>query len=246
MKNLFESKNAMRVLVEGNIFDGNWTDAQAGTAINIKASNQSGTCTWCTTQDLTFRYNIIRNVGSGFALLGTDPGITVHTKRVTINDNIVYNIDIGVFNGDGRGMLISEDPTDFTIAHNTILNPDNSAVTFGGGAAPPVRLSIRDNVMGGGLYGVKGNGLASGTASITPYMAVANFSANVLMLTSAAGYPTGNFYPSTLAGIGVINIGTFDFHLAATSPYKGKASDGRDPGADVDAVLAATATVIVP
>jgi hypothetical protein len=29
-----------------------------------------------------------------------------------------------------------------------------------------------------------------------------------------------------------------DYHLAANSKFKGKATDGRDPGADVDAVLA--------
>jgi hypothetical protein len=30
-----------------------------------------------------------------------------------------------------------------------------------------------------------------------------------------------------------------DYHLQASSPYKGKASDGTDPGADIDAVNAA-------
>jgi hypothetical protein len=31
-----------------------------------------------------------------------------------------------------------------------------------------------------------------------------------------------------------------DYHLAASSKFKGKATDGRDPGADVDVVLTAT------
>ena len=246
IKNLFESKNSMRMLVEGNLFENNWTDAQTGTAINIKASNQGGMCPWCTTQDLTFRYNIVRNAGSGFALLGTDPGVTVHTKRVTIVNNLVYNINVAPFLGDGRGMMISEDPTDFTIAHNTIMNPDNSAVTFGGGAAPPVRLSIRDNVMGGGAYGVKGSGLSSGTGSITPFMSLSRFVDNVILLSSAVGFPTGNYYPSALAAIGFVNMAAGDFHLLSSSPYRGKATDGTDPGADVDGVLNATLNVIVP
>jgi len=32
--------------------------------------------------------------------------------------------------------------------------------------------------------------------------------------------------------------------LAPTSPYRGKATDGRDPGADIPAVLAATAHAV--
>ena len=41
-------------------------------------------------------------------------------------------------------------------------------------------------------------------------------------------------------------VSATDFRLAPTSRYKGKASDGRDPGADVDAVMAAIAGVVLP
>jgi hypothetical protein len=34
-----------------------------------------------------------------------------------------------------------------------------------------------------------------------------------------------------------VNAAGGDYHLAASSPYKGQATDGTDPGADIDAVL---------
>src|SRR5438105_12145069 len=67
VKNLFELKNAQRVLVEGNIFDGSWVHGQTGYAILYKSVNQDGTCPWCVTQDVTTRYNIIRNAASPFS-----------------------------------------------------------------------------------------------------------------------------------------------------------------------------------
>ena len=79
VKNLFEIKNAQRVLVEGNVFENNWQDGQGGSAIVMKSVNQDGTCTWCVAKDITFRLNLIKNTGSGFALTGRDVG--AHVSR---------------------------------------------------------------------------------------------------------------------------------------------------------------------
>ena len=70
-KNLFELKNAKRVLIQGNVLDGSWLDGQTGFAVVLKVSNQSGSCTWCQTSDLTFRNNIFRNIGAGFSIRGS-------------------------------------------------------------------------------------------------------------------------------------------------------------------------------
>jgi hypothetical protein len=48
-KNIFELKSAQRVLLEGNVLDGSWSDGQTGFAVVLKVANQSGSCTWCTT-----------------------------------------------------------------------------------------------------------------------------------------------------------------------------------------------------
>ena len=71
-KNLIESKNSQRVLVEGNVLDGSWFDGQVGYAVVLKSANQSGGCTWCATRDWEFRNNIVRNAGAGFNLSGRE------------------------------------------------------------------------------------------------------------------------------------------------------------------------------
>jgi hypothetical protein len=89
VKNLFELKNAQRVLVEGNTFENNWTDAQNGTAILFTPRNQDGTAPWSVVQDVTFRRNIVRNVGGGATVLGTDDERpSQQTKRIQIKDNL--------------------------------------------------------------------------------------------------------------------------------------------------------------
>ena len=83
VKNLFEIKNAQRVLVEGNVFENNWQHGQGGSAIVMKSVNQEGTCTWCVAMDITFRYNVVKNTGSGFPpLSGHDVGAQMPMTRV--------------------------------------------------------------------------------------------------------------------------------------------------------------------
>ena len=110
--------------------------------------------------------------------------------RVTITDNILTQIDVAPFNGDGRGFLINSDPVDLIIAHNTVLDATNSAITFGGPATnPPTRMVFRDNIVTGGQYGVKGPGLGT-AATFAAFMADGVFRGNVVITGDASGYPS--------------------------------------------------------
>ena len=56
----------------------------------------------------------------------------------------------------------------------------------------------------------------------------------------------GNAYPATAADVGFVSYNDGDggdYHLTANSAYKAYGTDGKAPGADVDAVLGATAGV---
>jgi len=112
---------------------------------------------------------------------------------------------------------------------------------------PPLRLVIRDNIIGGGLYGVKGPGLGT-AATISTFMGGGGFRNNVLMLNSAlaVGYPQGTYFAPTVAAVGFVDVSALDFHLATSSLFALRASDGRDPGADANAVNSAIAGVVVP
>jgi len=70
------------------------------------------------------------------------------------------------------------------------------------------------------------------------------FKGNVL--AGGFDWPEGNWSVRDQKSIGYVNLNNGldgDYHLAESSKFKGKASDGKDPGADVDAVLAAVAGI---
>src|SRR5262249_7488810 len=56
-----------------------------------------------------------------------------------------------------------------------------------------------------------------------------------------SGWPGGNYFPATTSAVQFVNINGGDYHLLPASPYKNAGSGGKDLGADIDAVLAATA-----
>jgi hypothetical protein len=66
------------------------------------------------------------------------------------------------------------------------------------------------------------------------------FERNVIIGAPAAMYPTGNSYPPTPFGVGFVDFTAGNYRLSARSALKGRATDGTDPGADIDAVEAHT------
>jgi hypothetical protein len=246
IKNLLELKNAQRVLIEANVFENNWQNGQEGAAIVMWSVNQGGKAPWATMQDITFRRNIVRNVGAGFQIAATSDYTSVPTQRMDISDNLVYGIDQPGFEGNGRGFQIGGGGSiaDLNVSHNTVLGSTLTALTLGG--EPSTMLTVTDNVLSGGAYGIIGSGTGVGSASWTAFAPDGSFLRNVLVIAPeyASQFPTGNFYPASLAAVGFANLAGNDFHLAAASPFK--AATGRDPGADVDVVNSATNGVIVP
>lgn len=65
VKNLFEIKNARRVLLDGNRFHNSWFDSQHGYAIMLTPRNQNGKAPWSALEDLTFTRNLVTNCSSG-------------------------------------------------------------------------------------------------------------------------------------------------------------------------------------
>jgi hypothetical protein len=250
IKNLFELKNARRVLVEGNVMENNWIAAQDGTAIVLKSTNQSGSCTWCGTTHVTFRLNIVRNVGAAFNIAAKPesfPADPLHS--VAISDNIVSNINVGDFNGSGRAFLTQGDITDVSMTHNTVYNETQpfGALIFGPVGAKTVRLSFSDNITASATnWGVFGDGTGAGLAAMTEYAPTGTMTNNVFAGNAGAGYPTGNFFTPLVSGVGFANPAAGDFSLLDNSPFKGKASDSRDPGANMTEVLKATNGVVQP
>lgn len=255
VKNLFELKNARRVLLEGNIFENNWADGQSGMAIVIKSSQDAcGTCVWEGTTDVTLRYNIVRNSPRGFNVQAYDnagQAITdVHVQRVRAENNLFENI--GSFNGTESGWLnlVTHDVTDLAIVHNTMVHNTGYGLSlvmdYGNGQAR--RLQVDDNVFTAPSgYAVFYSGGAIGDAALTQEAGSTwSFARNVVGGVEgqfASKHPAASWYPSTISGIGFANAGGGDYRLSTSSAYKGKGSSGTDPGADFDELSRKTAGV---
>src|SRR6185503_9950419 len=105
VKNLFELKNAQRVLMNSNIFENNWADAQVGFAVLFTSLNDQGTCSWCTVANVTFTNNIIRHSMSAINASGHNcyaydvhPGCTSQTaNNLLIKNNLIYDIDSALY-----------------------------------------------------------------------------------------------------------------------------------------------------
>jgi hypothetical protein len=244
-KNLIESKHAKRLLIEGNVIENNWVDAQAGFAFVIKSENQNNDNPWTQSADITIRYNKIRNTGNVFNL-AVGPGYSqmVPAARMVIVDNVVENVNSSPFNGDGHTLMLLGGLKDIVMMHNTVVsaNGGNSfAVVFG--ELPEVqRLVIHSNVLSHGAYGMKGGGVSEGTESINRYAPGALVTNNVIFGGgSASGYPSTNYFPSLLSNLGLGG----DLSLLGGSPYAGKGYDGREIGANVSQVESLTRNAVV-
>jgi uncharacterized protein YjdB len=250
VKNLFELKNARRLLIEGNIFENNWVDAQAGMAIVIKSSHDAcSSCTWQGSQDVTFRYNIVKNSPRGFNLQAVDGESDNHVARVRAEHNLFQNI--GTFNGtggDGWLMLLTHDLKDILIQHNTFIGNTPgyglaAYFTYSGGAAQ--RIEIVDNTFAGqSYYALASDGGNHGSA-LTAFAGTSwRFAGNAVSQIDQqfwALYPSGNNYTDRVSSLGLASDGS----LSSGSPYKNRATDGADPGANIPEVGRRTAGVIV-
>ena len=118
--------------------------------------------------------------------------------------------------------------------------------------APAVGFYMVDNVLSHNWGGVFGDYKGEGNAALSAYAPGAVLAKNVLYGTDGWPgynpdiYPAGNYFAGVVGNVGFTNYAGGDLSLGASSPYKGKASDGTDPGADFVALRAAIAGVVQP
>jgi hypothetical protein len=248
VKNLFESKHSRRVLIEGNLFENEWADAQTGFAFVLKSENQTGGTPWTQTSDVTIRYNRIRNVGQVFNL-AANPATTqaIPAARFVITDNVIENVGTSPYVGQGRTFQLLSGLSDVVLMHNTVTSGGGTgpaAVYLGGGNLS--RLVIHSNILHHGSYGVKGDGKGEGTASLQTYAPGYLFTNNAIANggTSSA-YPASNYFPATLSSLGFMSLSGGNYLLSSSSTYLNKGYDGRDIGANINTVNSKTANVVV-
>ncbi len=239
VKNLFELKNAQRVLVEGNIFENNWVDAQSGFAILFTVRNQDGTAPWSVVQDVTFINNIVRHTGSGISLSGTDDNRpSQQTKRIRISNNLFDDVDGPRWSGAlGALLLLIAGPSDIRFEHNTAFQ-SNFVAAVDVFPPPGTGFVFQDNLMPHNEFGFFGSGKGTGKSALDFYFSNYIFRKNALIGGRSQDYPADNFFPESIAQAGFVNRAGGDYRLLGSSPLKNAGSDGKDIGCNFDTLEA--------
>ena len=192
VKNHLELKNAIRVLIEGNLMEDSWGGfTQKGHAILLTPKNQhtrsgDNVCPICQVTDVTIRYTQISHAGGGIVLAtaisgdGGDGAPALAGTRFSIHDVVMDDLS-KKYKGGGTGFEIANSwPTNpintITINHVTVFpDSESHAMTMGNtqGNPPMYGLVFTNNLTLTGRYPVWNAfgggkiGCASGDVPIT-------------------------------------------------------------------------------
>jgi hypothetical protein len=196
VKNLFELKNARDALIEHNLMEHTWAQAQAGYAVLFTPRNQDGRAPWSTVEDVVFRHNVVRRAGSGLQITGEeDDRRNGSARRITIADNLFLEIDRRAWGGAGIFLLIGNSPAEVVVERNAIDQSGNILSAFGGTREDPAPIRgfvFRDNIVRHNAYGVHGADRGVGRDSLDAFFPGAAFAGNAIAGGDPKRYPDGN------------------------------------------------------
>ena len=226
-------------------------------------------CPLCQVTDVTVRYSTISHVGAGIQIANVPSdggGDASAGERYSIHDIVIDDISVTKYAGGGGFMEFGNGWTanvlnSVTVNHVTAF-PDSAGHVlnlFNDTTNPTMwGFTFTNNIVNATKFPVwNGNGHALSCAfkdvpitSLTTCFKSYSFTNNVIAAASSnyppSSWPTGNMFPTTDSAIQFVNYNNAiggDYHLSTSSPYKNTGSDGKDPGADIDAVQAGIAGV---
>jgi hypothetical protein len=267
VKNLLELKMGVRVLIEGNIFENVWADAQLAEAHGFYSSNSDGNTPQAWTADVEYRYNKLIRADGGFGGPGGDNGIggqyTVNnpTSRIWVHDNL--GTQLGCFSGRYFGWYSDTKSNnggsqDTYGSHNTwitVPSPCQSSTWFSGeglvpaGQTPYGRFAWHNNIVGTQGKGESVN-CRSGSGSTTDCLNNPNSWAKNILYGHSCGTTSGYdqngvcLATNDITGVMFVNPGAGDYRLQVGSPGHNAATDGKDVGADIPTLNAKTAGTV--
>jgi len=230
VKNLFELKNAQRVLFDGNILENSWGGfTQTGFGILLTPKNQAigagNVCPVCMVTDVTIRNSIISHVASGFQIgnsLSDNGGLPRDGGRYSIHDVIVDDIRPDIYNGFGAfaqiGTQIGENQVprlhDVSIDHVTAFPPETLFILGGPIAGGHMSgLSVTNSILAGGKKPVVSTGGgpqrncsalgAVKTPDIVLYNCFSSYSFHHnVIIDGGGGWPKGNREVKKISDVG--------------------------------------------
>ena len=236
IKASLELKSARRVVIDGNLIE---SGGYIG-AFVITVRNQDGKATWSTIEDLEITNNIVRHASGGLTILGRDDiNTSQEGKRLRVANNLFTDFgpdETSMFLKISGGQLV-------TIENNTVEHRGNIIISW---STPTRDFIFRNNILPHNDYGIF---CENGQTPFACFPAGV-FAGNVIIDNknlAASGYPIDkkfpprNFFPRSFDDVLFENYRGGDWRLAKNSPYKGKASNGGDPGVNVELLNAAQA-----
>lgn len=245
-KNLFEIKNAERLLLEGNVMEDSWGGfSQVGWGIVLTPRG-----TWAADRDITIRYNKISHVGAGFQICASQnelPGgqnvDSLASERFSIHDVVVEDMSASTYNGAGWGFQISSGfavntpLNNVTINHVTMLNdPSKFLLIIGADDRNPKRpfnIVFTNNIAEAGGSSVwstggvhngacarDGHPLTTFNQCWNSYAATNN--AIIAYPSNQGTWPKGNFFPAKDGAVGFTEFDRGDagnYQLLPSSLY---------------------------
>jgi hypothetical protein len=185
VKNQFELKNARRVKIFNNVFDGVWADAQSGSGIVFTVRNQDGGCPWCNITDVEFKCNVIRHVTNyGMNILGTDNNHPSGTMENVLVENNWFDAPYsGIMVNGGKNITFNLNT--FSGLGGAFLALTNN---------PTMGLRFTNNTTPSAQYGLFGDAVGAGVVALTKYAPDAVFVGNTIASSSDRfiQYPAGN------------------------------------------------------
>jgi hypothetical protein len=258
VKNLFELKNAQRLLLEGNILEHCWPGfTQHGAAIMVNGMNPANrTLSYISVMDFTVRYNHTSHTASVFSLANPGPN-NLPIGRISIHDNIFDDVSSKYQNGDTTAAFAGvyaycSDSTcgngNIFVSHNTelITQPIKWFAVVGAVSGPIPNWTYTNNIVsinaGLAVFNAGSTGCTDNKTSNAAKLA-ACFSPYAMSHNALIGgsgiWPGGNYLPASPAAVQFVNYNNAnggDYRLLSTSPYHNAGTDGKDLGADISAV----------
>lgn len=244
-KSYIEIKSARNVLIQGNTFDGWYTSPLLLTSRNQGNRMTSGGAPWAAIVDVRFVNNYVKRMRNwdrlsslviGGPQLEDNEYSSVRSGPILIANNVFDSGMEELFSSMGAADNV-------TVINNTY--PGSAATgksLIVGQGAQSNQFTFQGNIVSHNNYGMNNQlGVDPWPGKVQDRnVIIDNRSAD----TKAGDGPLTGRYPNDFiatnqAAIGWVDPANGNYRLRANSPYKGKGIGGKDPGCDIEQLLAA-------
>lgn len=237
VKNGLEFKVGINWVVDGNVIENVWVDAQDGSIVLLTVRNQECSAPWSTIQNVTITNNLIIGAdGAALNLLGEDNEATVEYVTAHPDKCDIKTAKLGSVRGSGvtvsnnlfhgiKGAFLQLNGfNNVSIDHNTHLQGFSLMTLFG---QQSTGFKYTNNLTQDRDYCIFGDGGTQGVDALAKFAPGAVVTANVIAGPRCT-YPSGNTHPASL---------TLPADFRSSFP---------NAGANIDTLRAAQSGVVSP